>query len=129
MATEKDISKYRIEQAEECLETAKDNLAISRYKAAANRSYYCIFNAMRSILALDKVDFKKHSAVIGYFRENYIKTGIFDRKMSDIIKILFQVRNESDYNDFYVVVKNEVENQIKQAEHFLSEVKKYLKQR
>lgn len=42
-------------------------------KTANNRAYYSIFHAMRAILALDEVDFKKHSGVIAYFRENYIK--------------------------------------------------------
>lgn len=44
------------------------------YKGAANRSYYAIFHTMRSVLALDQIDFSKHSGVSAYFRKEYIKT-------------------------------------------------------
>lgn len=57
---------------------------------------------MRSILALEGKDFSKHSDVAAYFRKEYIKTGIFDIELSDIIKESFDVRNNSDYDDYYL---------------------------
>ena len=129
MLTDKDLSKYRLEQADECLKVAKECITLDAYKSAANRSYYCVFNAMRSILALDKTDFRKHSAVMSYFRLNYIKTGIFENDLSNVLRDLFEVRNSSDYDDFFLVSKEEVEQQIEQAEYFLGEIKKYLDER
>ncbi|MBQ9503623.1 MAG: HEPN domain-containing protein [Lachnospiraceae bacterium] len=49
-------------------------------KDSINRSYYAIFNALRSVLALEGVDFKRHSQVIGYFNKNYIHKKIIDEK-------------------------------------------------
>ena len=72
---------------------------------ANNRAYYSVFHSMRAVLALDEVDFKKHSGVIAYFRENYIKTKIFDRSCSDIISSTCLIRNKSDYYDFYIAEK------------------------
>jgi len=63
------LSKYRLEQSEEFLNSAIKNLAMDELKTANNRAYYSIFHAMRAVLALDEVDFKKHSGVIAYFRE------------------------------------------------------------
>ena len=120
------LSQYRIEVAQECLDTAKINIDAGQYKAAANRSYYCVFNAMRGVLALDDVDFKKHKGVINYFRENYIKTNIFEKTLSKTLDTLFRVRNASDYDDFYAISKEEVNEQIEQAEYFLGKVKEYL---
>lgn len=45
---------------------------------------------MRSILALDSVDFSKHAGIISYFRRQYIKTGVFDVELSDIIGEAFE---------------------------------------
>ena len=75
-------------------------IEISDYKGAANRSYYAVFHCMRSVLALSSIDFSKHSAVCAYFRKEYIKTGIFDVSMSDIISEAFDIRSDSDYNDY-----------------------------
>ena len=57
MPTEKDMSKYRLEQAEEFFQDAQLLFENGRYKSAANRSYYCIFHCMRSVLAMDQLDF------------------------------------------------------------------------
>lgn len=91
-----------------------------------NRSYYAAFSAMRAVLALDGKDFKKHSGVIAEFRKSYIKTGIFDSTLSHIIDSLKDVRQSSDYDDFYLISKEEVTEQVESAEHFVSEIEAYL---
>jgi uncharacterized protein (UPF0332 family) len=121
-----DLSNYRLELAEECLLVAKNNVEIGKYRSAANRIYYCVYNSMRSILALERKDFKSHSGVISYFREKYIKTGIFEVKLSDIIKNLFKLRNNTDYADFIVITKEEIDEQVENAEYFLNKIKEYL---
>jgi len=117
------LSKYRLDMAEECVSSALLELNANKYKTSANRAYYAMFHAIRAVLALDGVDYKKHSAVISYFRQNYIKTGIFDEKYSDTIKYSFNNRINSDYEDFYVISKDEVEEQIEEAVEFISVVK------
>ena len=81
---------------------------------------------MRAILALDGIDMKHHSGIISEFRRLYIKTGVFDTELSTIISALFDIRTESDYDDFYVISKQEVKEQIANAELFYNEIKEYL---
>ena len=96
------------------------------YKGAANRSYYAVFHAIRSVMAIDGTDMKHHSGVIAEFRRRYIKTGEFRKELSDIISAVFDIRTGSDYNDFYVVSKKEVTEQIENARVFVSEITDYL---
>lgn len=124
-----DLSKVRIQNAEECLKDAKELYESGGYKGAANRSYYAAFQATRAILALDGIDMKHHSGIISEFRRLYIKTGILDSKLSDIIGSLSSVRNNSDYDDFYIISKNEISLQIENAEFFITGVKEYLTKR
>lgn len=120
------LSKRRLEIAHERLTTAKAMLELGDYKASANRLYYAIFSAMRAVLALDGFDSKKHSGIIARFRQSYIKTGILDTEMSKIIDDLEVIREDSDYDDFYIILKEDVEIQAKRAEYFVSEVESYL---
>lgn len=122
----KELSKYRMEQARQCITSAKALVEISDYKGAANRSYYAVFHAMRSVLALEGRDFSKHSGVSAYFRKEYIKTGIFAVELSDIISMAFEIRSNSDYDDFYVISIEEVNEQIENAVRFCDEVESYL---
>lgn len=123
------ISAVRLEKSEECLTDAKLLLEKESYKSAANRSYYAAFHAMRAVLAYDGFDSKKHSGIIAEFRRLYIKTGIFESDMSDIIRGLFDLRTDSDYNDFFIASKADVAEQVENAEHFVEQIKAYLKNR
>ena len=120
------LMNYRIEQARECLVSAERELNARSYKAAVNRSYYCIFHCMRAILALDSFDSKKHSGIISVFRQRYIKTGIFATELSDIIEGAFQARGSSDYEDFFVISKDDVIQQIENAKTFISKIEAYI---
>ena len=123
--TPRDLSKYRLEQAKECLVAAEATVDLS-VKTSVNRSYYCIFHAMRAILALDGFDSKKHTGIISAFRQMYIKSGKIAAHFSDIIGDAFEVRNDGDYEDFHVVDKTEALQQIENARSFLEAVEKYI---
>ena len=120
------LSQIRLEHADECVSAAKSLLESENYKSAANRAYYTIFHAMRAVLAFDKIDMKHHSGIIAEFRRLYIKTGILDAELSKIISALSDSRNDSDYDDFYIISKEEVAEQIKDATYFLEKIKKFL---
>lgn len=121
-----DLSLYRLSKSEQYLRDAKKTLELGMYDTSANRSYYAIFHAARAVLALDGLDFKKHSGVISNFQMRYIKTGVFDKQLSNIIKSAFSLRTESDYEDFYIVAKADVENQAEEAELFYRVVSQYI---
>lgn len=120
------MAKYRLEKAKNDLSAAKIIAEQGYYEVAANRSYYAIFHAARAVLALTEQDFRKHSGVIAFFRKEYVKTGIFEKRLSDIIQDAFEIRTDCDYEDFYVVAKEDVEQQIANAEYFIIQIENYL---
>ena len=123
---EVDLAVARLDHAREDLDTAVLVCAAGDYRSAANRSYYAFFHAVRALAALDHVEMRKYSGYISEFRKRYTKTGIFGKHMSDILTDAFEVRNESDCGDFFVIAKADVEQQIRDARQFLNEIEKYL---
>ncbi len=121
------LSKARLDNAKERIEFANKIFEIGDYKTVANRSYYAVFSAMRAVLALDGFDSKKHSGIIAEFRKNYLKTDILPKELSIIIDSLVEIRQGSDYDDFYVISKEETQLQLKNAEKFVSDIEHYLK--
>lgn len=57
------LSKYRLEKANNDF-----------YAKSLNSSYYAMFHAARAGLAFDQVDSKKHSDILNFFNNLYIKT-------------------------------------------------------
>ena len=100
-----DLSKYRLDKAHDMLKAALRDMDNGDYASANNRAYYCIFHAMRAVLALDQKDFKKHSAVIAQFMQSYLKTDILPREHGALITNASLIRNRSDYEDFYTLFR------------------------
>lgn len=121
-----DLSKNRIEKAKEDLRAAEELYKIQLLKQSMNRSYYAIFHAVRALLALDEVDFKKHAGVIGYFLQNYVKSGIFAKEYSTMLTNASMKRNQSDYNDFFTATQTETQEQLENAKSFIGVVEEYL---
>lgn len=121
-----DLSAYRLSMAEEKLHSSKILLDAGQYKDSIGRSYYAIFSAVRAVLAKDKVDFSKHAGVISYFQREYIKTEIFDKKYSKYITIAFQIRNNCDYDDFFIVSRTDAIEQYEHAKELYEAVRIYL---
>jgi len=123
-------SKLLLENARQCVRTARNNVEFRDYKAAANRSYYAIFHSMRAVLMLEEENTQqsKHSGVISVFRQRYIKEGIFSKEHSGTISDAFEIRNEADYDVSYIISKESVVEQINRAEEFLKAVENYLAQ-
>ncbi|HIR45779.1 MAG TPA: HEPN domain-containing protein, partial [Candidatus Ventrisoma faecale] len=96
------------------------------YKAAVNRTYYAIFHAIRAVNILDGFDASKHSSVIAHFNQFYVHTGEFERNTYKIIDSAYRIREKCDYSDFFVVSKEEAEEQIKKASAFITSVTEFL---
>ena len=122
-----DLSKYRLETAKDDLRTAKNNYLEGSYRASVNRSYYAIFHSLRAITALDQFDSRKHSGIIAYVNQHYVKTGVFDRAFSKMIDSAFRLREKADYEDFYIVVIEDAKRQIENAESVITIVEDYVR--
>ncbi len=123
------LSKYRYEAGLEALEDARLMLANKRYKNALNRGYYAIFHFIRAVNSLDRFDSSKHSGVISFFNQHYVKQGIFPKEVSKLIKLASENREKADYLDFFIASKSEAEKQIKRAEEFEGYIKDYLQRK
>lgn len=125
----KALATYRLEQSKENLEEAEALFNINKFKGANNRAYYAIFHAIKAVLALEQTDFKKHSSVIAYFNKEYINKGIFDRELGKRISQASFFREKSDYVDFYIVTKEECQEQIETAKMVIVAMEKYINEK
>ena len=121
------FSKYRLERAKEDLRDAKLLYDNNSFLAANNRAYYAIFHAIRAVLALERVDFKRHKDVIGYFNHHYVKTEIFPKIISKKISQASKIREDSDYDDEFVPDAEKTYIQIETAQEVIGLVEKYIK--
>ncbi len=121
-----DLSRYRLQKARDELESSEIMLQNTKFSQSINRSYYAIFHATRALLALDKFDARKHSGVIAYFNQHYIKTEKIERKFGKILILAENIRIKSDYDDFYIASKQQAEEQLSNAREFIERIETYI---
>jgi uncharacterized protein (UPF0332 family) len=121
-----DLSAYRIVKAKDDLETAEMNLKENKLSQSINRSYYAMFHSVRALLALDKFDSKKHTGVISFFNQHYIKTGKIETEYSKMFFEAFDIRHESDLCDFYFAAREDAQSQLENAKKFLKRLEEYI---
>ena len=117
-----DLSEHRFNKAQSLLKQAEYLLKNQMYDGSINRSYYAIFNAIRSLLSLAKLESKKHSGTLALFDRYFVKTAIFDKRFSEIAHTAFDSRQDFDYDDFVIPTEPEALSQFQNAQQLISEV-------
>lgn len=121
-----DLCKYRIGQARESLSASKIMLENGMPKDAINRSYYAVFYALKAVLAIEEKDFRRHKDVVAYFNKMYVATDKFSRELGRMVAKLQQLREKSDYDDFFIASIEKAKQQVASAEKVISEVECFL---
>lgn len=121
-----DLCRYRLDKAKDDLGVSKENLENKRFSQSINRSYYSMFHAVRALLALEKYDSKKHSGVISYFAQHYVKTGKIEPEYSKMLTNAFKIRNNCDYDDFYIAAYEDANKQAENANKFIKKVEEHI---
>ena len=121
-----EISALQLERAKQLLKTIPVLLEIGDSYSAVNRAYYAAFHAIKALEVFDRFDSKKHSGLIAHFRMQYIKTGIFARRYSEILTGLSLYRQDSDYNIFASIDIKTATEQYENALDFVNAVEYYL---
>ncbi|ODR37290.1 HEPN domain-containing protein [Eisenbergiella tayi] len=121
-----ELLKYRFDRAVETLEVAKELYASGKFRDSNNRSYYAAFYAIKAIYTIRGLDFKKHKTLLANFNKEYVATEIFPREIGRKISTLALIREQSDYNDFYMASKQESQQQVEIAEELITLVREYL---
>lgn len=124
--TTQDLALHRLKSAKERLQVAEELLAKQYYLDAASKAYYAIFQAARAALATLKMDSRKHSGVISMFNIHFVKSNIFPKEFRKIIVSAQDLRLASDYDDFYIISRDEALATIEDATRFIQGIEQYL---
>lgn len=122
MDKKEELCKYRFEQAKETIGVAELCLGNGHFKDSINRSYYAAFYAVKAVLALDDIDFKRYKDVIAYFNQHYIATEVYDKEIGRNLSRLQKKRESSDYDDFVIASKEEAEEQLQAAQSIIEAI-------
>jgi uncharacterized protein (UPF0332 family) len=89
------LIRYRLEQADESLESAQLLFDNGKYRPSVSRSYYAMFYAVLALLVKEGVRISKHTGAISVFNREFVKKGIFDKELSSWLQEAFDSQQQS----------------------------------
>ena len=120
------LINYRLEQAEEALDSAQSLLERGNYRSVINRAYYAMFYAVLALLAPTKQQTSKHAWVMTLFDRDFVKMGMFSKDFSHWLHQAFNLRQRSDYQELFTVPVEEAHTVLEHARLFAAGVKTHI---
>jgi uncharacterized protein (UPF0332 family) len=124
----RELALYRLSQAEESLAEAQylfDGKKSPR--SVINRAYYSMFYSILALLIFESYSSSKHSGVLSYFNQHFIKTGLFSEDLGRVVNKAFELRQRADYREQIVIARDQVAPFLDEARRFLNSARDHLK--
>jgi hypothetical protein len=120
-----ELSNYRMEKAKKILSDAELLFESGSYESAANRAYYAMFSAVKSLLILRGIDPETHEGAKTMFSKEFIRTGILGKEYGEYFRNLQSRRLDSDYGDYVDIGNEEAGDSVKKARRFIEVADQY----
>ena len=122
------LAMVRMSRAKELLDEAIELLDKGSYKSANNRAFYAMEKSIKALLAMEQIEVTTHNGGLKQFNYIFIYNGDGTFNAQDYQKIAGaeQIRNASDYDDFYIASKEETRQLVENAEYILKKIDSYI---
>lgn len=122
------LALVRLQRARELLNEAVELLEKGSYKSANNRAFYAMEKAVKALLSMEQIEAATHNGTLKQFNFSFIYQGDGTFMPEDYQKISHceQIRNASDYDDFYVASKEESKQQVDNTKYIVEKIERYI---
>ncbi len=115
-----------LEKAEKALAAARREYEAEDFDLVMNRIYYACFYALSAVLLRENKTFSKHAGIRSALHQDLIRTGTVASEYGRFYDEAFDARQEADYGAVTRFDAASVLSSIRQAERFVSEMRRLL---
>ena len=122
-----DVVKFRLEKANSTFAEITILMQNELYRTAANRLYYACYYAATALLINNGYETHTHSGVKTLLGLHYIKGNKIDKSLGKVYNQLFNLRQDSDYEDWIEVDESDILPFIEPAKQFIKTIENLIK--
>ena len=104
----KAIVDYRLEKCENTFSDVIKATEYGMYNTAANRLYYSFYYVASALLISNGITAHTHSGLQSMIHLHFIKTGLLSVDDGVLMRRVFSLRQESDYDDFVILTAEDI---------------------
>ncbi len=120
------LIQYRLNQSEQTIVEVDKLIESELLNVAVNRIYYGIFYSLTALALRYGFESSKHFQLIGWFNQNFIKSGLIEVKYGKILRDAFKNRSDGDYTPFILFEKEDVLDMQSDMIEFIEKLKSFL---
>ena len=110
----------RLQRAKETMLEVKGITQLGYWRAAANRLYYACYYAVCALLIKNNLTARTHTGVINQLSLHFVTKGYISQEQGKFFKHLFELRQSSDYNDWFNIEEKDIKPLLEYAELFIA---------
>ena len=120
------LIKLQKDKSHRMLAEANDMVQQERWDIAANRYYYACYHMLQGLFISRGLSAKSHDGSLTHLGQDFILTGLIDKKFGRFFARMVQLRLKADYNSIAEVTKNEIMELEPLSKEFVEEVEKII---
>ncbi len=121
-----ELISYRLERAKETIDEAEQMAIMEHWNACVNRLYYACFYATNALLLSKNYSSSKHAGVRSLLNRHFVKSQIIPKELGKLYNVLFEYRQQTDYEDLFQVDKELVKPWITLSKDFVYFIEKLI---
>jgi hypothetical protein len=115
-----------LEKADKKFKVAQNLFKDGSFDDSISRAYYAMYQVATALLLTKDIVCKTHSGLLQMFSLHFIKTGIMDKRYFDMLAAAKDLRENGDYEAFFVARSEDAEETLENAKEFIEEAKRIL---
>jgi uncharacterized protein (UPF0332 family) len=112
----------RLQRAHETILEAKSIIKLGYWRLAVNRLYYACYYAASALLIKNNHTAHTHAGVINQLGMHFVTKGVIGMEQGKFLKVLFELRQSSDYSLWFSIEETNVIPLVEPAEKFIAEI-------
>ena len=120
------LIKLQKDKSHRMLAEANDMVQQERWDIAANRYYYACYHMLQGLFISRGLSAKSHDGSLTHLGQDFILTGLIDKKFGRFFARMVQLRHKADYNSIAEVTKNDIMELEPLSKEFVEEVEKII---
>lgn len=115
----REVAKAHLRKARRRLEASEKLFSDGFHEDAVSRAYYAMYHAAKACLILEGSSPKTHEGMISEFGRLFVLTGKVDPALGRALSAAKEDREDSDYEVYTEIDKEEAEKVLREAQNFL----------
>ena len=116
------IVAVRLQRSYKTMSEAISNIENNCWHTAANRLYYACYYAVCALLIKNGITAHTHVGAINQLGLHFVRNGIINNNMNKFYRNLYNLRQDSDYDDWIVVNESDIKPLVEPAEKFIAAI-------